>query len=194
MKEGVFWYGTMSSGKSLTLITKVYNFRKANKIVDVFTFSGDYRYGVGRITTRFGKQSIEAQIYDENFSFKEYVKDKKIDYLFIDEAQFLKTWQVMELFFIYSLGICNVYCFGLETDFKQEFFEGSSALIRYFTRKEELETICSRCGKKAKFNVRVDKERNIIFEGKQIEIGGDGAYEAICPECLAKTLQKNIKS
>ena len=154
MKEGVFWYGTMSSGKSLTLITKVYNFRKANKIVDVFTFNGDYRYGVGRITTRFGKQSIEAKTYDENFSFKEYVKDKKIDYLFIDEAQFLKTWQVMELFFIYSLEFVMFIALDLKQILSKTSLKVLQHLLDILQEKKNLK----------QFVVDVEKKQNLMLE------------------------------
>ena len=84
---------------------------------------------------------------DKDFNFTDSFQQQTI--IMVDEAQFLTQKQVRELYEI-SLKY-TVVCFGLKTDFRQCFFEGSKALFELADDIMELKTICE-CGKKANSN------------------------------------------
>ena len=72
-----------------------------------------------------------------------------------------------------------VLAYGLRTDFMGEAFEGSLYLLLWADNLVELKTICH-CGRKAIMNARIDKQGNLLKTGKQIQIGGNEAYTALC--------------
>jgi thymidine kinase len=49
----------------------------------------------------------------------------------------------------------------------------------------EIKSVC-KCGAKATVNARFDDEGNIVYEGSQIMLGGNGRYEAMCRKCWLK--------
>lgn len=71
-----------------------------------------------------------------------------------------------------------VIAYGLRTDFRGEFFEGSLWLMAWADTIEEVKTICW-CGKKATFNARVVDGR-VMKTGEQIVLGGSEAYTSLC--------------
>ena len=98
-----------------------------------------------------------------------------------DEAQFLQSWQVDELNEFAKDFDIPVLCYGLKTDFRTNFFLGSARLFEIADRLIELETFCE-CGKKAVLTAKfVDGE--IVTSGKQVDIGGDEKYKAMCYVC-----------
>ena len=46
--------------------------------------------------------------------------------------------------------------------------------------------IFCKCGSKATVNARFDDDGNIVYEGDQIVLGGNGRYEAMCRKCWLK--------
>ena len=45
-----------------------------------------------------------------------------------------------------------------------------------------LKTMCD-CGRKATVNARIDKLGNIVTEGRQVFLGGNDRYIAMCHKC-----------
>ncbi len=76
-----------------------------------------------------------------------------VDCIILDEVQFLKKFQIDELFEISIIWDIPVICYGLRTDFLMNGFEGSERLLLIAHSIEELKTICQ-CGKKAITNGR----------------------------------------
>ena len=83
----------------------------------------------------------------------------------------------------------NVICYGLRTDFKTEFFEGSKRLMEIADDIEEIKISCG-CGRKAIVNARIDELGQIVTDGEQIEIGGNERYVSLCRKCYKKLLKK----
>ena len=109
--------------------------------------------------------------------------------ILIDEAQFLTTAQVDQLFeFAVIYGI-PVIAYGIRTDFQRNAFTGSARLLELAHSIEELKTIC-RCGKKAIFNGRkIDGE--FVSAGSQVAIDGqDATYESLCGACYRKEVEQ----
>jgi thymidine kinase len=72
-----------------------------------------------------------------------------------------------------------VLTYGLRSDFQGEPFIGSVYLLIYADHLIEIKTVCH-CGKKAIMNVRMDAAGHITKIGKQIQIGGNENYMAVC--------------
>ena len=187
-------YGPMNSGKSMAVLQMAYNYEENNKKVIlvksvVDTKGGDY------LVSRIGpKRKIGIKL-DKNESLlddKYITLISNMDAILVDEAQFLTKKQVEDLWFIAKEKNIPVICFGLKTNFKSEFFEGSKRLFELSDKFKELETICS-CGTKARFNARkVNGE--FMMEGTEVEIDGSKntiEYVPLCGKCyLEKVFNK----
>ena len=121
-------------------------------------------------------------------------KIRKADIVLVDEAQFLNKSQVEELWIITKKFDILVICFGLKTNFKSEFFEGSKRLFELSDKFKELETIC-KCGKKARFNAR-EINGKYVKDGLENVIDGENKetkYVPLCGKCyLEKVFEKGI--
>lgn len=182
MAQLYYRYSTMNAGKSIELIKVAYNYEERGKHVLVLAPSIDDRYGVGKITSRIGI-SRDAIVIDSDADlvqlYLEYEAQQHIDCLLIDECQFLKKHQVIELAHIVDDYNCPVLTYGLKNDFQNELFEGSHYLLIYADKIEEIKTICH-CGRKATMVARVDDQGRMIKEGEQLVIGGNDMYVSLC--------------
>lgn len=82
-------------------------------------------------------------------------------------------------------------CYGLRTDFQTHLFEGSKRLFEVADTIEEIKSQCS-CSNKNIFNVRLNKDGDIVTEGKQIEVGGEDKYTTMCRKCYKEKLNNQI--
>lgn len=181
-----FSYGTMNSGKSLQLLTTVYNFEQRGISCLVIKSSIDKRDG-DQIKTRLEETiSRPCVLIDQQTNLYEYIinnlyKDKELPkWIFVDESQFLTTDQVDQLSDIVDYHNIDVWCFGLRTDFKTQLFPGSKRLFEIADKLEELKSSCE-CGGKNIINARLTKEGKIAVGGSQIEVGFN--YVSICRKC-----------
>lgn len=191
MAKLYFKYGTMESGKSTKIIQEAYNYDRNNKSIIVAKPIIDSK-GNDKIVSRIGIQR-KIDVYIESDNLKEiYEKINKDTFcILIDEAQFLNKNQVFELFKITKLLEIPVMCYGLKSNFKGEFFDGSGALMIYADSLEEIVTICS-CGKKARFNARKVNGK-FVTDGEDVLIDGSNKnveYVPLCGECYIKKVQK----
>lgn len=191
MAKLYFKYGTMESGKSTKIIQEAYNYDRNNKSIIVSKPIIDSK-GNDKIVSRIGIQR-KIDVYIESDNLKEiYEKINKDTFcILIDEAQFLNKNQVFELFKITKLLEIPVMCYGLKSNFKGEFFEGSEALMIYADSLEEIVTICS-CGKKARFNAR-KVNGDFVTDGEDVLIDGANEnveYVPLCGECYIKKVKK----
>ena len=182
-----FRYGTMGSAKTALLLTQAYNFEERGLNYVCFKPAVDTREGSNVIRSRIG---IERQCYliegDTNiYRLAERIlqsSDSIIDWILVDEAQFLTSAQVDELARIVDDFGANVVCYGLRTDFRSHLFEGSRRLFEIADTIDEIKSTRT-CGRKTIINARIDAEGNIVDEGNQVEIGGDDRYIAVCRNC-----------
>ena len=188
MTKLIFCYGAMNSGKSMQLLTWKYNYEEAGYKVLLYKPAMDTRGSFkdsnnkGVISSRVGLEA-DCTLVCEDEAFYKYldeINDSKT-IIMVDEAQFLTQKQVRELYEI-SLKY-TVVCFGLKTDFRQCFFEGSKALFELADDIRELKTVCA-CGKKATINARINENGEILLDGEQIEIGGNERYKSMYKHCF----------
>lgn len=181
-----FRYGPMNSGKSMSLLQMAYNYEENDKKVllvksVVDTKGGDY------LVSRIGpKRKVEIKLScNESILSDKYINMLEgLDAILVDEAQFLTKKQVEDLWYTSKEMNISVICFGLKTNFKSEFFEGSKRLFELADKFKELETICH-CGIKARFNARKVNGK-FINEGSSVVIDGtskDVEYVPLCGKC-----------
>lgn len=197
-KQGklLFKYGTMSSGKSLHLIATAHNFQEHSIPFLIIKSEIDTRDGSGVVHSRaLGDMecvtiSLEDNIYSIICDYLDssiYTGYEQPKWLLVDEAQFLTSSQVEQLSAIAdNLGI-SVICYGLRTDFKTKLFEGSKRLFELADSFEEIKSSCY-CNHKTIFNARINKNKEIVTDGAQIEVGGDDRYTSVCRKCYFKAI------
>lgn len=185
MSKLYFRYGAMNCGKTTALLQVAHNYEERGQKVVLVKPKIDHK-GEDCVVSRLGvSRSVDLLLDDVThpiYYIEEWMDD--IDCILIDEAQFLKSFQVDEFYVIARLFHIPVICYGLRTSSEVELFEGSARLFAIADKLEELVTIC-RCGKRATFNVRFDQEGKIIFNsGETVAIDGiDATYESYCGTC-----------
>jgi thymidine kinase len=178
----------MNAGKSLELIKVAYNYEERGKFPLILLPSVDDRYGGGKVVSKAGLER-EAVIADEDTNLLDLISGKLkeikatdpaagIDCVLVDEGQFLKKHQVLELTEIVDGYDIPVIVFGLKNDFRNELFEGSKYMLIYADKIEEIKTICW-CGRKATMVARV-VDGKFVKTGDQILVGGNEMYVSLC--------------
>lgn len=194
MSKLYFRYGAMNCGKSSALMQVAHNYEENGKSVIVVKSVTDTK-GNDNLVSRIGIERKVNVLIGEHESFKNYFKEWKnsVHCILVDEAQFLTPDQVEELWYVTKIYDIPVICYGLKTDFRSNLFEGSKRLLELADEIEELITIC-RCGKRAKFNVRI-VDGNYTLEGNQVEIDGANElieYKPMCGKCYLQKVKKLI--
>ena len=188
MAKLYFHYSSMNAGKSTALLQANHNYIERGMHPVLYTAKLDDREGEGKIRSRIGiKQEAETFAEDEDlYQVVEAMnKERRVDCLLIDEAQFLSKEQVSQLGRLVDEEGIPILTYGIRTDFLGETFEGSRYLMAWADEIKEIKTICH-CGKKATMNARVDVSGKMEKEGAQIEIGGNERYVSLCRACFVQ--------
>ena len=184
MAKLFFYYSTMAAGKSMEIIKVAYNYEIQGKKVVALTSHLDNRFEVGRIWSRAGFEK-EAFIYKNDTNIRDLILNlhEKPTSVLIDEAQFLTKEHVLQLTELADDYHITVMCYGLKNDAFNHLFEGSENLLIYADNIKELKTECWYCHKKATMILRFDENGKPVYQGKQIEIGGNEKYLPVCRKC-----------
>ena len=176
MAKLYFRYGAMSSSKTAQAIMVKYNYGERGQKALLVKPAIDTRDGVRTIRSRSG-------LTDECVLFSEIpleaVRAHEYDCIRVDEAQFLTREEVVLLIEFVDKYNVPVICYGLRTDFRGEFFEGSKWLMAMADTIEEIKTVCW-CGKKAIMNARLDGKGGVTKVGEQVVLGADDKYVGLC--------------
>jgi len=180
----------MNSGKTLSLLSLTHSLEENNIKFFVLKSALDTREGETVIHSRAIKEDRPCIPIEPDEDVYEKVKQLILEngipsYIFVDEAQFLSSKQVEDFTKISDIFDIEIIFFGLRTNFKTQLFEGSKRLFELADEIEEIKSFC-KCGKNAIFNARIDKNGTIIKAGKEIEIGAEERYKAVCRKCYFK--------
>ncbi|MFJ8962215.1 thymidine kinase [Lentzea sp. NPDC102401] len=152
-----FFFGPMDCGKStLALQIDHNNSRQGRRGLLLVRHD---RSGRPQISSRIGITREAAEIRDDDLRAlvrAEWAEGRRVDYLIVDEAQFLSPTQVGQLAELADDVQVDVYCFGLATDFRGEMFPGSQRLFELADELKaiQVEVLCW-CGVPGRFNARV---------------------------------------
>lgn len=182
-----FRYGTMGSAKTALLLTQAYNFEERGMTYACLKPIIDTREGAAVIRSRIGIERACSWVYHDTnlYDLAREISGENgamVDWLLVDEAQFLTSEQVDQLSRVVDDFGTNVVCYGLRTDFRTHLFEGSRRLFEIADSIDEIKSTCS-CGRKTIVNARIDSNGDFVEEGNQVEIGGDDRYIAVCRKC-----------
>ncbi|TQN43021.1 thymidine kinase [Blastococcus colisei] len=153
-----FFHGPMDCGKSTLALQVDHNQRRQGRHGVLLT-QGD-RSTAPRISSRVG-MAREATEIDAATDLHTLVRDRwadgqRVDYLIVDEAQFLTGPQVDQLAHLVDDWHVDVYAFGLTTDFRTLLFPGTHRLLELAddVQRVQVEVLCW-CGLPGLLNARV---------------------------------------
>ncbi|MRI81513.1 thymidine kinase [Fundicoccus ignavus] len=193
MAQFYFKYGAMNSGKSIEILKVAHNYEEQNKAVQIFTSAVDVRSGLGKVASRIGFERDAIAITDDMDLFETIQSiETKLYCILIDEAQFLTKEHILQLARVVDELDIPVMAFGLKNDFVNNLFEGSKYLLLYADKIEEIKTICWFCHKKAIMNLRFSDGKP-VYEGEQIQIGGNESYLPVCRKCYKNPTRMDEK-
>lgn len=181
-----FKYGAMNSGKSDTLIKTAYNYEERGLSVLVIKPGIDTK-GEDKVVARGGHERIVDIIADATLDLEKRIQSfTGISVVLVDEAQFLTSDQVSQLFRVAKQHDISVICYGLRSDFRTHVFPGAKRLFEVADNIEKLPTMCF-CGRQAEFNTR-KLNGKYVFEGDQVAIDGEEnvEYDSLCGACYIK--------
>ncbi|RIV18340.1 thymidine kinase [Alicyclobacillaceae bacterium I2511] len=180
MAKLYFRYGQMNASKSIQLLTVAHNYEEQGKRVNVYTPGIANREGLGQVASRVGIARSAFPIGVDTDLFAS-VRENLPHCVLVDEAQFLSRRHVEQLAQIVDELHVPVIAYGLLKDYRNQFFEGSEALVLWADQIEEIKTVCvqENCNRKATMILKV-KEGHPVYVGEQIEIGGNELYRSVC--------------
>lgn len=190
-----FYYGAMGCGKTRKLQGEYYSKKEDGFEVIVIKPFVDKKAGDSTLA-RDG-ESIKTEFLidkDDNIYsiIAMYLLEHNLDFILVDEAQFLSSTQIDLLSDVVDILGINVFCYGLRTDFKGNLFEGSKRLFEVSDEIIGLQRQCS-CGENKIYNMRLENDIP-IFDGEVIAIDGiDATYKSVCRKCY-KNEKKKILS
>ncbi len=173
MQNWYFIYGPMFSGKTTTAINYIKN---QTKPYSVIKHSFDTRYSSQQLATHSNiklEQKNKTYIVDSDSFFN--IADLLEKIVFIDEIQFFQTNILQKLL------NKTVYFFGLDKDFKNQYFPISEELLKRVpaNNKLHLKALCQ-CGNLAEYSCL----KQGIETKKNILIGGSEKYKSTCLDCF----------
>ena len=153
-----FFHGPMDCGKSTLALQVDHNQSRQGRSGLLLT-QGD-RSAEPRISSRVGLSRAAVEI-DAGTDLRLLVRSRwagglRVDYLIVDEAQFLAPEQVDQLAELVDGSHVDVYAFGLTTDFRARLFAGTQRLLELAddVQRIQVEVLCW-CGLPGLLNARV---------------------------------------
>lgn len=200
-----FFYGPMNCGKSTMALQTDFNQRAQGRRGALLTRLD--RSGEPRVTSRLGLDRPAMEI-DEHDDLRTVARDSAasagpglwdagppssqppgLDYLVVDEAQFLTVDHIDQLAQLADEDGTDCYVFGLATDFRGRLFPATARLfeIADVLIAVPVEVLCW-CGRPARFNARVVDHRRVLTgqtvvlgdTADETDAGPVGHYQVLC--------------
>lgn len=189
MSKLYFRYGAMNCGKTSALLQVAHNYEEKGMDVVLVKPKLDTK-AEDKVSSRIGLERKVDILLDSTDILMDKMDIEKPHAIIVDEAQFLTSKQVDELYHITKIYDVPILCYGLRADFKMQGFEGSTRLLQIADDIEEMKTIC-KCGSKATQNIRKINGQ-VVFNGEQVVIDNSDkvGYESVCGKCYLKL--KNV--
>jgi thymidine kinase len=187
----------MDCGKSTLALQVDHNQSRQGRHGLLLT-QGD-RSGAPRISSRVGLSQDAVEI-DTGTDLRRLVRGRwadghRVDYLIVDEAQFLDPAQVDQLAELVDESHVDVYAFGLTTDFRTRLFPGTQRLLEVAddVQRIQVEVLCW-CGLPGLLNARVvdgvmvrSGETVVVADTAPAELpGGTGSSPAVRYQVLCR--------
>jgi thymidine kinase len=191
-----FCYGPMDCGKSTLALQIDHNHARQGRH-GLLLVRHD-RSGTPQISSRIGI-TREATEVGADTDLRVLVREQwanglHVDYVIVDEAQFLSPEQVDQLAELADDVHIDVYCFGIATDFLSRLFAGARRLFELADELQpvQVEVLCW-CGLPGRFNARV-RGGEVLREGDTVVVADTepGVVE-ISPGSLADPKMTTVR-
>lgn len=200
--------GPMFSGKTSELLTQAERLIVAEEVqgIDflIFNHASDTRYGESMIAAH-GKNSLPAIPVSSSGEILEHIfttdetgeitlieSREQLSTIFIDEAQFFdldlpEVLDFIDRYYQYRLGKdINIYCAGLDMDFRGEPFGPMPNLLAVATKVNKFTAVCKKCKKgtprNARYTQRLVRGKPAGYDDPIIKVGATESYTARCFE------------
>ncbi|MEV6900533.1 thymidine kinase [Amycolatopsis sp. NPDC051372] len=167
-----FCYGPMDCGKSTLALQIDHNHARQGRRGLVLVRHD--RSGAPQISSRIGITRLATEVA-AGTDVRDLVRERwadgqHVDYIIVDEAQFLSSAQVDQLAELADEAGIDVYCFGIATDFRSRLFPGAGRLFELADELQpvQVEVLCW-CGLPGRFNARVRNDE-ILREGDTVVV------------------------
>jgi thymidine kinase len=167
-----FFHGPMDCGKSTLALQVDHNHSRQGRRGLLLT-QGDRsarplissRVGLSREATEIGPATDLRLLVRDSWAVGD-----RVDYLIVDEAQFLTAAQVDQLAELVDDSHVDVYAFGLTTDFRARLFPGTQRLLEVAddVQRIQVEVLCW-CGLPGLLNARV-VDGAMVREGETVVV------------------------
>ena len=182
MEKLYFRYGNMNSSKTAIALMTRFNYIEKGYDVLLLKPSIDDRDGDNNIIkSRIGLEAKCVTFNSTDNLFDLVFELIFVDCVIVDECQFATVEQIEQLKKITESIKIPVFCYGLRTDYMSHLFDASKRLFEIADSISEIKSICH-CGNKAIINARYVDDK-IIYDGEQIDIGGNDKYTGLCYKC-----------
>ncbi|MGY1686483.1 thymidine kinase [Geodermatophilus sp. SYSU D00867] len=167
-----FFHGPMDCGKSTLALQVDHNQSRQGRSGLLLT-QGD-RSARPRISSRVGlcRDAVEVDPGTDLLLLvrSHWADGRRVDYLIVDEAQFLTPGQVDQLAELVDASHVDVYAFGLTTDFRARLFPGTQRLLEVAddVQRIQVEVLCW-CGLPGLLNARV-VDGQMVREGATVVV------------------------
>ena len=190
MAKLYFKYGAMGSSKTASALITKFNYEERGMKVWLIKPATDTRDGDDVIKSRIGLIAHCRAIEKDEDVFEVFKNEALGAHAIIcDECQFFTPEQIDGFRRIVDEAGLPVLCFGLRTDFLTHSFPGSARLFEIADSIAEIKTICE-CGRKATVNARITADGKVVTKGRQVMLGGNDRYLAMCHRCWKKKIQE----
>jgi len=177
--------GCMYAGKSSEALRRAKNCLYAKQTILAIKPAIDKRYDPEAICTH-DKIKLDAIPVDNLTQILDHVEKINPQVVLIDEVAFLPEGIVDLILNLSDKGM-RIICTSLNMDYTGKPFAIMRDLMPVCDRVDVLHSICVRCGDKASFSQKIDKDGNPITKNSPVvDIGSDGKYEAVCRKCFVK--------
>ena len=177
MSKLYFRYGTLFSSKSLNCLAVAHNYETYQE-KPVFLIKPSLSASGNFVESRTGlKRKADLILRPSDIDIIPHIlkTEKNIYCVLVDEAHLLTEIQVYELTEVADKLEIPVICYGLKTNFQNNFngFSGAEALLRWADKIEEIKTVCfnEHCNNKALHNLRLENGEP-CFEASDIVVKG----------------------
>ena len=172
MAKLTFIFSSMNSGKTLALLTKNFMLREKGYRTLLVKPALDNR--TTTISSRIGLEAECMLLPKNNFvSTGINPADPELDFILVDEAQFLTRDQVWDISDLVDYFNINVICYGLKLNWKAELFDGSKALLELADEIVQMDSICKETGNPALFHHKLGGS------DAAVETGYEDLYETV---------------
>lgn len=177
--------GPMFSGKTSELISFVEIYALGRKKHQVFKPALDNRYDATRIVSHTQAKVDACAVKTPEEILSLLHGDERA--VFIDEIQFLGLSLCETVLTLLDRGV-NVYCSGLDLDFRNQPFPTTMALMAHADEVLKKRAVCHECGEYAGII-----SHKLVQDQQVIDVGGEEKYIAACRSCYRELRKKQVR-